>query len=409
MADTTFDEELSLVPGFKYLKDKLSAVTVTAAPKSFDNAPGIATPKVDLERLNPALRERIDIAARDWMANKELNPKGEPLPITSGFRDTAKQSQLFANRASNPNLVAPPGYSSHEKGMGIDILPGVPDSFLANYGLHRPYGAKDPVHVEINPKANFQSSIDLSGDDDLGIPGFKYTSRQGVYEPSTREAVSNQFQDVKSQLGSSKYYTNTFPKQVAALGDVLYGSIPAAVKFVGEPFAKLIDKVGDTKVATEALDKITQFAERPIGKAFGITNDPTYNSEAANRFMDYVGKNMDKGADYIAKETGMNKSDVAWFMNAATIGAGALAYKGGKKAVETGAEVLPKAKEQLATQYEAAKGKVQEKFPSLKGEENPNLRSVGAAELSAGQLRQAKARELLVPMDLPHKDRKSVV
>ena len=401
MANTTFDEELDLVPGFKYLKDKLAAVTVTAAPKSFDNAPGIATPKVDLERLDPALRERIDIAARDWVANKELNPKGEPLPITSGFRDFSKQSQLFANRSSNPNLVAPPGYSSHEKGMGIDILPGVPDSFLANYGLYRPYGAKDPVHVEINPKASWQSPVDLTGDEDLGIPGFKYTSRQGVYDPSTREAVSNQFQDVKSQLGSSKYYTNTFPKQVAALGDVLYGSIPAAVKFVGEPFAKLIDKVGDTKVATEALDKITQFAERPIGKAFGITNDPAYNSEAANRFMDYVGKNMDKGADYIAKETGMNKSDVAWFMNAATIGAGALAYKGGKKAIETGAEVLPKAGEQIKAQYENVKGKVEEKFPSLKGEENPNLRSVGAAELSAGQLRQAKARELLVPMELP--------
>jgi len=399
MANTTFDEELDLVPGLKYLKNKF--VTVSPAPAEFNNAKPIETPKVDLEKLDPALRERIDIAARDWIANKELNPKGEPLPITSGFRDFSKQSELFSQRNTNPNLVAPPGYSSHEKGMGIDILPGVPDSFLATYGLHRPYGAKDPVHVEINPKASWQSPVDLTGDDDLGIPGFKYTSRQGVYAPSTREAVSDQFSNARNQLTSSDYYTNTLPKQAAALGDVLYGSIPAAVKFVGEPFAKLIDKFGDTKIATEALDKITQFAERPIGKAFGITNDPAYNSEAANRFMDYVGKNMDKGADYIAKETGMNKSDVAWFMNAATIGAGALTYKGGKKAYETGTEVLPKAKEQLATQYETVKGKVQEKFPSLKGEENPNLRSVGAAELSAGQLRQAKARELLVPMDLP--------
>jgi hypothetical protein len=399
MANTTFDEELDLVPGFKYLKNKL--VTVSPAPAEFNNAKPIETPKVDLERLDPALRERINIAARDWLTNKELNPKGEPLPITSGFRDTSKQSQLFSNRASNPNLVAPPGFSSHEKGMGIDILPGVPDSFLANYGLHRPYGAKDPVHVEINPKANWQSPVDLTGDEDLGIPGFKYTSRQGVYTPSTREAVSNEFAQLRKDLVNPKTYTSTLPKQAAALGDVLYSSIPAAVKFIGEPFAKLIDKVGDTKIATETLDKVTQFADRPIGKAFGITNDPVYNAEAANRFMDYVGKNMDKGADYIAKETGMNKSDVAWFMNAATIGAGALAYKGGKKAIETGQEVLPKAKEQIQTQFETVKGKVQEKFPSLKGEENPNLRSVGAAELSAGKLRQAKAQELLVPMDLP--------
>ena len=401
MADPTYDEELDLVPGLKYLKNKF--VSVTAAPKDLDNAPAIPMPKIDLERLDPALKERIDIASRDWLSNKELNPKGEPFPVTSGFRDTSKQSQLFANRSSNPNLVAPPGYSNHEKGLGIDILPGVPDTFLANYGLYRPHGSKDPVHVEINPNVDWKSSIDLTGDDDLGIPGFKYTSRQGVYQPTTKEAVSSQFQGLKNDLTSSDYYTKTLPKQVAALGDVVYGAVPAAVKFVGEPFAKLIDKIGDTKVATEALDKVTQFADRPIGKAFGITNDPAYNAEAANRFMNYVGQNMDKGADYIAKETGLPKSDVAWFMNAATIAAAPSVARGGKKAYETGKELaaeLPKAGEQIKTQYENVKSKVEQKFPALKSEENPNLRSVGAAELSAGQLRQAKARELLDPIDL---------
>lgn len=397
MSDTTYDEELDLVPGLKYLKNKF--VSVMAAPKELDNAPAIPLGKVDIERLSPDLKERIDMAARDWMANKELNPKGEPFPITSGFRDTAKQSQLFANRASNPNLVAPPGYSSHEKGFGIDILPSVPDTFLSQYGLHRPHGKLDPVHVEINPNADFQPAIDLL-DEDLGIPGMKYTSRQGVYQPTTKEAISSQFAGLKNDLTSSDYYTNTLPKQAAALGDVIYGAVPAAVKFVGEPFAKLIDKLGDTKIATEALDKVTQFADRPIGKAFGITNDPAYNAEAANRMMDYVGKNMDKGADYIAKETGLPKSDVAWFMNAAMIAAAPAAARAGKKAYETGAEILPKAGEQIKAQYENVKGKIEDKFPSMKGEENPNLRSVGAAELSAGQLRQAKAHELLDPIDL---------
>ena len=401
MADTTYDEELDLVPGLKYLKNRGSSVTVAVgAPSIYDNAKPIAQSKVDLERLDPVLRERIDIAARDWLANKELNPKGEPFPITSGFRETPQQAQLFAQRGTNPNLVAPPGYSTHEKGFGIDILPTVPDTFLATYGLHRPHGKKDPVHVEINPNADFQPSMDLTGDEDLGIPGFKYTSRQGVYQPTAKESISSQFQGLKNDLTSSDYYTNTLPKQAAALGDVVYGAVPAAVKFVGEPFAKLIDKLGDTKIATEALDKVTQFADRPIGKAFGITNDPAYNAEAANRMMDYVGKNMDKGADYIAKETGLPKSDVAWFMNAAAIAAAPAVYKGGKLVKEVSQEALPMVKEQMQAQYQNIKTKAQEKFPSLVPEENPNLRSVGAAELSAGQLRQAKARELLDPIDL---------
>lgn len=393
----TLEDEID--PYAKYLGEPKSSVSVAVgAPAIYDNAKPI---KLDLAGLNPDLKERIDAATAAWLADKELNPKGEPLPITSGFRETPHQARLFANRASNPNLVAPPGYSTHEKGTGIDILPYVPNSFLERFGLHRPYGSKDPVHVEINPKINWKgNAIDLSLDSEID-PSMAYLKEQGTYTPTAKDVMSSQFSGLRKDLTSADYWTKTLPKQTAALADVAYGTLPAAVKFVGEPFAKLIDKVGGTTAATEALEKITSFADRPIGKAFGITNDPAYNAEAANRFMNFVGENMDKGADYISKETGMPKSDVAWFMNAATLAAAPYAARAGKKVYETGAEALPKAGEQLKGQFEAVKGAVQEKIPALKAEENPNLRSVGAAELSAGKLRQAKAHELLVPMDLP--------
>jgi len=400
MAKSFLDEEID--PYARYLGDPMGSVSVAVgAPSMYDNAKPIAMPKVDLAGLSPDLKERVDAATAAWIADKELNPKGEAFPISSAFRTNDKQSQLFADRASNPNLVAPPGYSKHEKGMGIDILPHVPDTFLGRFGLHRPYGSKDPVHVEINPNANYQNvnQVDLSLDEGLD-PSSAYLKEQGVYTPTMKETVQSQFAGLRNDLGSSKYWTNTLPKQTAALADVAAETIPGAIKFIGEPVAKLIDKLGDTKLATEALDKVTSFASKPFGKAFGITNDPTYNAEATTKVMDYVGKNMDKGADYIAKETGMPKSDVQWFMNAALIAAAPFAMRGAKKAYEVGAEQLPKADEQIKAQYETAKGKVQQLIPELKGEENPNLRSVGAAELSAGQLRQAKARELLDPIDL---------
>ena len=400
MAKALLDDEID--PYARYLGDPMGSVSVAVgAPSIYDNAKPIALPKVDLAGLSPDLKERVDAATAAWIADKELNPKGEAFPISSAYRDTAKQSQLFANRDQNPNLVAPPGYSKHEKGMGIDILPHVPDTFLANFGLHRPYGAKDPVHVEINSAVDWKNvnQVDLALDEGID-PSTAYLKEQGVYTPTMKETVQSQFSGMRKDLGSANYWTNTLPKQTAALADVAAETIPAAVKFVGEPFAKLVDKLGDTKIATEALDKVTSFASKPFGKAFGITNDPAYNAEAATRIMDYVGKNVDKGADYIAKETGLPKSDVAWFMNAAMIKAAPYAAKSAKKAYEVGAEQLPKAGEQIKAQYENVKGKVQEKFPELKGEENPNLRSVGAAELSAGQLRQAKAHELLDPIDL---------
>lgn len=403
MAQALVDEEID--PYARYLGDPMGSVSAVGAPDIYKSMPTPAfeprTSKVDLTGLTPDLKKRIDEASAAWLADKELNPKGEAFPISSAFRTNDKQSQLFADRASNPNLVAPPGYSKHEKGMGIDILPHVPDTFLGKFGLHRPYGAKDPVHVEINSNANLENvnQVDLALDDGID-PSMAYLKEQGVYTPTMKESMQSQFAGLRNDLGSSKYWTNTLPKQTAALADVAAETIPGAVKFIGEPVAKLIDKLGDTKLATEALDKVTSFASKPFGKAFGITNDPTYNAEATTRVMDYVGKNMDKGADYIAKETGMPKSDVQWFMNAALIAAAPYAAKGAKKAYEVGAEQLPKAGEQIKAQYETAKGKVQQLIPELKGEENPNLRSVGAAELSAGQLRQAKAHELLDPIDL---------
>ena len=403
MAQALVDEEID--PYARYLGDPMGSVSAVGAPDIYKSMPTPAfeprTSKIDLTGLTPDLKKRIDEASAAWLADKELNPKGEAFPISSAFRTNDKQSQLFADRASNPNLVAPPGYSKHEKGMGIDILPHVPDTFLGKFGLHRPYGSKDPVHVEINPNANLENvnQVDLALDDGID-PSTAYLKEQGVYTPTMKESMQSQFAGLRNDLGSSKYWTNTLPKQTAALADVAAETIPGAVKFIGEPVAKLIDKLGDTKLATEALDKVTSFASKPFGKAFGITNDPTYNAEATTRVMDYVGKNMDKGADYIAKETGMPKSDVQWFMNAALIAAAPYAAKGAKKAYEVGAEQLPKAGEQIKAQYQTAKGKVQELIPELKGEENPNLRSVGAAELSAGQLRQAKAHELLDPIDL---------
>lgn len=394
MGTTLLNDEVD--PYVKYLVNPASSVTVGPAI-GYENAKPISTPKIDTVNLTPDLQIRIKQLSDLYKADTALNPKGEDLPITSGYRTREQQRQLYLDRLKNPNFVAEPGKSRHETGAAFDLHPRVPNTLLEKVGLYRPHGSKDMFHVEINPAV--MGTVD-SNVDEID-PYSSYLKEQGVYTPSVRQTIGSEFADIKKNLSSSNYYTKTLPKQAAALGDVVYGAVPAAVKFIGEPFAKLADKLGNTNVAMEALDKITQFAERPIGKAFGITNDPAYNAEAANRMMDYVGQNMDKGADYIAKETGLPKSDVAWFMNAATIGAGAVAFKGGKKAYKTGTEILPKAKEQLQTQYETVKGKVQEKFPSLKGEENPNLRSVGAAELNAGKLRQAKAQELLVPMDLP--------
>lgn len=312
------------IPGLKDLDvgvkvEPVNRTGVTVRAPTSEEMAKINASKVDLSALNPDLKSRIDALAELWKLDNKLNPKGEDLPIISGYRTTDEQKSLFLDRLRNPNLVAPPGTSRHESGNAIDLHPRVPSSLLAQVGLHRPLGSKDIPHVTINPDIEWTPTEPVSGSD-ITIPGLQDIDQN--YVPPEPDAWYKQF-----------------GKQSASLADVALGAVPAAAQFVGEPFAKLIDRVGDTKVAEEALAKVTGFFDKPVGKFFGIENDPTYNAEAARRVMDYAAKESDKGAAYIAKNTGMSKSDAQWFINAALLKAAPTAAKATKATAKKVAEV----------------------------------------------------------------------
>lgn len=110
---------------------------------------------INLESLTPEIKERLSILSDLWKADTKLNPKGEDLPITSGYRTREEQRKLYLERLKNPNLVAEPGKSRHEGGAAIDLHPRVPDTLLEQVGFYRPHGSKDMYHVEINPSSSF--------------------------------------------------------------------------------------------------------------------------------------------------------------------------------------------------------------------------------------------------------------
>lgn len=77
---------------------------------------------------------------------------GRAVPITSGYRSTEAQAQLYANRAANPYPVAAPGSSMHERGLAIDVPADFVPQLLAvapKAGLCQPYPADDPIHFEV--------------------------------------------------------------------------------------------------------------------------------------------------------------------------------------------------------------------------------------------------------------------
>jgi len=121
-------------------------------------------------------------------------------------------------------------------------------------------------------------------------------------------------------------------KGVASVLDTTIGSaIPSAVSYVTQaavrPFTSPERSAEIAQTVSGALDK-------PFGKAFGITEDPAYKQEASQRFNQFIGENMDKGADWLSKQTGLPKEDVANMMNSIAIGVGVKAYEVGKPIVK---------------------------------------------------------------------------
>jgi hypothetical protein len=211
------------IPGFKYkylgpeaTPSSKVGVTVSAGPTDEQLAAG-NKPKVDLSNLTPEIKERLDLLNKLYKEDTKLNPKGEDLPITSGFRTREQQRQLYLDRLKNPNLVAEPGKSRHEGGAAIDLHPRVPDSLLAQVGFYRPHGAKDMYHVEVNPKSDFQlKPYDVNMDEE--VPGFKFK-----YNPTKVTAA----EELGGMLEDAKSYPKRFAKEAASLADVALGTAPA--------------------------------------------------------------------------------------------------------------------------------------------------------------------------------------
>lgn len=106
--------------------------------------------------------------------------------MTSGVRTPQQQAALYADRANNPNPVAAPGTSLHEKGMAVDIGGMTPDqrAQLPQYGLSQPV-ANDPVHVQLagDPAALPANSQPAQG---YAIPG---QSQQGGISPRAVQLI----------------------------------------------------------------------------------------------------------------------------------------------------------------------------------------------------------------------------
>jgi len=316
--------------------------------------------------LNEDMSGRLQAANEAWKAKT-----GRDLPITSGARSAEQGVKLWGERGSNPNLVAKPGTSLHEKGMAADISPEVPAAFLDQFGLHRPFGSKDPVHVEINPKSSYspkQASVTVSGAPASNNFADLWDNTPAAEAPTEKGQPKGFTQIAKAAQETNKPIADV-GKGLASIADIALGAVPAVVGGATYAGARAFQK--SPEEAQALAQKVSAPLESPIGKALGITEDPAYKQEAVRRAMDSIGQYIGESADTISKKTGIPKSDVENMINTLSFAAG------------EGFAATKGARAKLSEQFNKA-------FPEIEQAPKPSMAGVGAAETQkATVLKQA--------------------
>lgn len=115
--------------------------------KLFTLGGGVTGNEHNLKGIKPELQDALIGALKEY---KERT--GKTAKITSGHRTSEEQARVGATYG----IKARPGHSQHEKGNAVDISEEDARAMeqmgiLKKYGLHRPLGERDPVHIQMMP------------------------------------------------------------------------------------------------------------------------------------------------------------------------------------------------------------------------------------------------------------------
>ncbi len=301
----------------------------SAVNDAFKTRPTSPVPPVQQARVQPANPSSVNLTGLDenlsaalTKAQEEYRRRfGAELPITSGVRTRADQEQLFREaQAGKPNVFMPLDPSKYPGQQvfhtdAIDIPTSVPESFLNEFGIHRPLGKKDPVHAVLMPQSRPAQPA--------AQPANRTSAQLSVEDLMKPEAINAAVSDVFSTAppptktekvtGSVGDKVRSFLRGSAALADTLYGVVPGVAGMVTYAGARAAGQTPEQAGQTQA--RVTGAIERPVGKAFGVTQTPEYKGEASQRAMEAIGKFVGETAESISNKTGIPVPEVEYYLN----------------------------------------------------------------------------------------------
>jgi hypothetical protein len=321
-----------------------SAFDAASGRKPTAAKPTAAAP--NFEGLNADLLQRLEQAREAYKQRYKVD-----MPVTSGVRTREQQQDLYNRwKAGEKGIYEPinPADYPNQKIFhthAVDISTSVPENFLNEFGIHRPLGKKDPVHAVV--MANAQTNVPTktptqpstteerslpevqviaSSDDNEFFDTDAINAAFNLAEKETREK-ENQPSKVSQKVGS---FFGDVKASAAGLADTVIGgiqSLPGAiaseVTYAGARAAEglgMLEPGEAEKMRSQGYKMFVEPYQRPVGEALGVTESPAYKGEASQRLMQFVGENIEKGADWISQNLGISKTDAENMINTVLAG-----------------------------------------------------------------------------------------
>jgi hypothetical protein len=137
--------------------------------------------------------------------------------------------------------------------------------------------------------------------------------------PATVKGAANKFLKGTQDFGAS----------TASLADTILGAGGPLTGYVTQSFVRPFTS---PEQAQNIGQQTTAMFDKPFGKLFGVTEEPAYKGELSQQVMNFIGENVNKGADWIyqnQKSIGLNlpKADIEHMMTTLSFAAPGLAAK----------------------------------------------------------------------------------
>lgn len=141
-----------------------------------------------------------------------------------------------------------------------------------------------------------------------------------------------------------------FGQGVASAADTAWGVVPGVVGGLTYATARALHQ--SPKESEEIAGRSSAALENPVGRLFGVTETSGYKNEASRRLFNYIGENIHKGSEVVARETGMPVQDVENIANTLTFAVAPAVSKGIGRVVKKGVGAVDEA---ITGQFEKRK------------------------------------------------------